>query len=403
MAESKSEHGETKKAIRTFALASFFNDFGSDIIYPIWPLFLTTVLKANMAAVGLLDGLGDALVSISQAVSGYVSDRIKKRKVFIWLGYLCGSLSRLGYAVSTAWPQAIPFRILDRAGKMRGAPRDAIVADVSVDSNRGKNFGLLRAMDNLGAVAGILVCIAFINLLGYRLLFALAAIPSLVSVILILTAIKEPSVLRTRVFKGLAFKDIDGNFRLYFILNGLFALGSFSYSFLLVFAQRSWVKVSFLGVSITGITTVPLLYLLFTAVAALMSLPFGKLSDLIGRKKVMFLAFGFWAAASVSILLARADWLIVMVFVFYGLHRAAIEPVQKALVSELSPVAFRASSLGAFQMVTGLAALPASLMAGLLWDSVGLRAPFVVSLVLTTLSAVMLLFVKEKSPDESRP
>jgi len=393
--ESNNANEKNKKAIRTFALASFFNDFGSDIIYPIWPLFLTTVLKANMAAVGLLDGLGEALVSISQAVSGYVSDRIKKRKVFIWVGYLCGSISRLGYAISSVWPQAIPFKILDRAGKMRGAPRDAIVADISVDANRGKHFGLLRAMDNFGAVAGILVCIAFVNLLGYRLLFALAAIPSLISVILILTAIKEASTVRTKAFKGLAFKDIDRNFRLYFALNGLFALGAFSYSFLLVFAQKSWVKVSFLGISMTGIKTVPLLYLLFTAVAALMSLPFGKLSDLIGRKKVMFLAFGFWAAASAGILVSREDWLIVLVFVFYGLHRAALEPVQKALVSELSPVAFRASSLGAFQMVTGLAALPASLAAGLLWDKVGLRAPFVVSLVLTALSAVMLLFVRE--------
>lgn len=396
--DSKADDKQTKKTIRTFALASFFNDFGSDIIYPIWPLFLTTVLRANMAAVGLLDGLGDALVSISQAVAGYVSDRIKKRKIFIWVGYLCGSISRLGYAVSAVWPQAIPFKVLDRAGKMRGAPRDALVADISVDSNRGKHFGLLRAMDNLGAVAGILVCIAFVNLLGYRLLFALAAIPSLISVILILTAIKEPSVLRTRVFKGLAFKDIDGNFRLYFVLNGLFALGAFSYSFLLVYAQRSWVKVSFLGISMTGIKTVPLLYLLFTAVAALMSLPFGKLSDIIGRKKVMFLAFGFWAAVSAAILVSHRDWLIILVFVFYGLHRAAIEPVQKALVSELSPAAFRASSLGAFQMVIGLAALPASLTAGLLWDKVGLRAPFVVSLVLTSLSAVMLLFVREKRP-----
>jgi MFS family permease len=394
--ESNNANGKTKNTMRTFALASFFNDFGSDIIYPIWPLFLTTVLKANMAAVGLLDGLGEALVSISQAVSGYISDRIKKRKIFIWVGYLCGSISRLGYAVSAVWPQAIPFRILDRAGKMRGAPRDAIVADISVDANRGKHFGLLRAMDNFGAVAGILVCIAFVNLLGYRLLFALAAIPSLVSVILILTAIKEPSTVRAKAFKGLAFKDIDSNFRLYFALNGLFALGAFSYSFLLVFAQKSWVKVSFLGISMTGIKTVPLLYLLFTAVAALMSLPFGKLSDLIGRKKVMFLAFGFWAAVSAGILVSRKDWLIVLVFVFYGLHRAALEPVQKALVSELSPVAFRASSLGAFQMVAGLAALPASLAAGLLWDKVGLRAPFVVSLVLTALSAVMLLFVKEK-------
>src|SRR4030043_726282 len=117
---SKSEESKT---IRMFALASFLNDLGSDIIYPIWPLFVTTILKANMAALGFLDGLGEALVSLSQAASGFVSDRIRKRKIFIWTGYLCGSLSRVGYALSTLWPHLIPFRILDRVGKIRSAPR----------------------------------------------------------------------------------------------------------------------------------------------------------------------------------------------------------------------------------------------------------------------------------------
>jgi len=149
----------SKKTIHTFALASFFNDLGSDIIYPIWPLFVTTILKANMTALGFLDGLGEALVSISQAASGYFSDRIKKRKVFIWTGYLLGACSRLGYSLSTVWQHLIPFRIMDRSGKIRSAPRDALVADLSTEKNRGKNFGILRTMDHLGAVCGILICI----------------------------------------------------------------------------------------------------------------------------------------------------------------------------------------------------------------------------------------------------
>ena len=162
---------ETKKTIRTFALASFLNDLGSDMIYPIWPLFVTSVLGTPMSALGFIDGLGEAIVSISQAVSGYISDRIRKRKIFVWTGYLFGSLSRVGYAISSVWQHLIPFRILDRAGKIRSAPRDAIIADISTKENRGKNFGLLRAMDNLGAVCGIIVCILFFGLLGYRNLF----------------------------------------------------------------------------------------------------------------------------------------------------------------------------------------------------------------------------------------
>lgn len=393
---------ENRKTIRIFALASFFNDMGSDMIYPIWPIFLTTVLKANMAALGFIDGLGDALVSLSQAAAGYISDRIRKRKVFIWIGYLCGGVSRLGYSASRVWQQVIPFRVLDRAGKMRGAPRDALVADVSVNSNRGRNFGLLRAMDNLGATTGILACLALVNILGYRTLFAIAAIPSLISVLLILTLVKDRPAAGTRIFKGLSLKDFDRNFRLYFLLNGLFALGAFSYSFLLIVVQRTWVGFKVVGITMTGIRTIPLLYLLFTVVAAFMSLPFGKLSDRIGRKKVLFMSFGFWAAVCLGVLVSRSDGLIVLVFILYGLHKAALEPVQRTMVSELAPPALRASSLGGFQMVVGLCALPASVTAGLLWDRVGLLAPFMLSLGLTAVSVGLLLFVKEKMPAENR-
>jgi len=146
------EKKETRKTVRTFAFASFLNDLGSDMIYPVWPLFVTSVLGANMAVLGFIDGLGEAIVSISQAASGYVSDRLRRRKIFIWTGYLFGSLSRIGYALTTLWQHLIPFKIMDRAGKIRGAPRDAIIADISTEENRGKNFGLLRAMDNLGEV-----------------------------------------------------------------------------------------------------------------------------------------------------------------------------------------------------------------------------------------------------------
>ncbi|MEJ2484008.1 MAG: MFS transporter, partial [Gemmatimonadota bacterium] len=110
----------SRKTIRTFALASFLNDLGSDMIYPVWPLFVTSVLGANMAVLGLIDGLGEAIVALSQAGSGYISDKIRKRKIFVWIGYFLGSLSRIGYGLSTTWQQLIPLRILDRAGKMRG-------------------------------------------------------------------------------------------------------------------------------------------------------------------------------------------------------------------------------------------------------------------------------------------
>lgn len=376
---------QARKTVRIFAAASFLNDLGSDIIYPVWPLFVTEVLKANMAVLGFLDGLGEALVSLSQAASGYFSDRLERRKIFIWTGYLCGSLSRVGYALSTVWTHLLPFRILDRAGKIRSAPRDALIADVTTEENRGRTFGLLRTMDNLGAVCGILLCIVLLPLLGFRLLFALAALPSLVGALLILLTIREDRGSGRKIFKGLSFRDIGPNLRLYMLLSALFALAAFSYSFLLIYAKRSGFKTVF----------IPILYLTFTATASLLSLPLGRLSDRIGRKRVIFIAFLLWAAVCVGFLTVRKLYLLPLLFILYGAHKAALDPVQKTLVCELSPQNFRASCLGGFQMVIGLCALPASLLAGWLWEHSGLSAPFYLSLGLTAAACFLLFFVKE--------
>jgi len=377
---------ETKKTIRTFAAASFLNDMGSDIIAPVWPMFVTQVLHANMSALGLLDGLGEALVSLSQAISGYISDRIRKRRVFVWTGYLCGSASRLGYAAAAAWQHLIPFKILDRLGKMRGAPRDAMVADISTDRNRGLHFGLMRAMDNLGALFGITACILLLNVVGLRLLFALAAIPSVVGAGLVFARIREAGPAERKIYEGLSLRHIDRNLALYFAANAVFALGAFTYSFLLIYAKMSGFKAGF----------VPVLYLIFTAAAALLSLPFGRLSDRIGRKPVLFMSFGFWALVCLGIVVIRGMALIPLVFVLFGLHKAALDPVQRTIVAELCPPEFRASLIGGFQLVVGLCALPASLGAGWLWDHVGRTAPFGLSAGLTAAAALMLLFVRER-------
>jgi len=376
---------KSKETVAIFALASFFNDLGSDIIYPVWPLFVTTFLGADMAALGFIDGLGDAVVSIAKAFSGYASDRLQKRKIFIWTGYVLGSLSRVGYALSGTWLHIIPFRVLDRAGKIRSSPRDAIIADISTKRARGRNFGLVRAMDNLGAVCGVIICIVLFKRLGYRNLFLLAAIPSVIAALLILFFIHEKKAPRVSIFKGLSLCDLDGNFRLFLLASSVFALGSFSYSFLLIFAKQSGFQITF----------IPVLYLIYTAAASLVSLPFGHLSDRVGRKGVLLLSLFFWLLVCLSLLFAHGYTAIIITFILYGLHKGGLETVQRTLVAELAPVKFRASCLGGFQMVMGLCALPASLVAGLLWERVGMLAPFYLSLGLTVLAMGMLLFVRE--------
>jgi MFS family permease len=378
------DRSKEKKTIRTFSIASFLNDLGSDIIYPIWPAFLTEYLKANMTIVGLIDGLGDAIVSISQAISGYLSDKFQKRKIFIWVGYLMGAISRIGYALSKTYHPVVFFRVLDRAGKIRSAPRDAVVADVSSDTTRGKNFGILRSMDNLGAVVGIILCMILFPVLGYQNLFMLAAIPSLIGAFLIFVFLKEEKV-QTKVFKGYSIKLLDKNLKILFWVSAIFSLGNFSYSFLLVFANKN----SF------PIHSLPILYLIFTFFASMFSYYFGKLSDRIGRKKVLIIALILWLISIMILISMPFVAGFVISFVFYGLHKAAFEPVHKTFISELSPVEYRASILGGFQMIIGLFAFPASFVAGILWDKINIYAPFYFSIVLTLTSIVMLLKIKE--------
>lgn len=375
-----------KGTLAVLSLVSFLHDIGSDMVFSVWPLFLTTVLGANMEILGLIDGVGDALVSLSSAVAGYFSDRLKKRKVFVWLGYLFGGLARIGYSLAPTWQLIIPFRALDRTGKMRGAPRDAIVADLATRENRGTYFGILRAADNLGAVVGIIIALFLLRVVGYRTLFFLASIPTLIAVLLVIIFLKDRKAEEAHLYKGINLKDLDKNFRLFLLTNAIFALATFSYSFLLIYSKSDGFTTSF----------IPLLYLIFTVVAAATSLPFGNLADRLGRKKLLFTSFILWGLTLLCFIYLHNFLGIILAFVLYGLHRGAIEPVQRAFASELAPAEFRASTLGGFDLVTGLAALPASLLAGVLWDRVGFFSPLYFSLALTVVALALLPFVKEK-------
>lgn len=383
MAEITEEQKVAKRTLKTFGWASFLHDMGADIVFSVWPFFITQVLHAPVSALGWIDGLGDAIVSVSQAVSGYWSDRIKKRKIFVWIGYGLGGLARIGYALAPVWGWLIPFRMLDRSGKMRGSPRDAIVSDLSSPANRGRNFGYLRMMDNSGAIVGILIAMFCLSYLGYRTMFLLAAIPSILAAVLILKNVPERRVPEVKIYKGLRFRDLSRDLKLYFFASALFILGSFSYSFLLLYAKDAGFN----------IIAVPALYLLFTVAAAATSLPFGKMADNWGRKPTLFVSLGLWI---VSLLLFASGSLpaIVLAFAVYGLHLGSLGPVQKAITAELAPKDFVASIMGSYQMVMGLCALPASVIAGYLWGMFGPTVPLLFSLAVTLVALVVLAVVR---------
>jgi MFS family permease len=372
---------ESRKTVRSFYIASFLNDLGSDMIYPVWPLFVTVVLGANMAFLGLLDGIGEALVSFSQAVSGVLSDRMQKRKIFIWTGYLCASLSRIGYGAATAPLHLLPFRVMDRLGKIREAPRDAMVADLASEKRRGSSFGMLRALDNLGAVCGILVCIVLFPHTGYRQLFSLAAIPSAIGALVILLMVRDMK--KGNIFVNLSIRDLSPRLKLYFIASALFGLGSFSYSFLLLYATASGFSQGF----------VPVLYLLFTATASATSYPFGRLVDRMKNKFLLmgaFLLFGFMCSGFIFF---RNG--LILLFILYGLHKGVLVPVQKTIISSLAPPSRKASILGGYQMMLGFCSLFSSVLAGILWETYSMMAPFVFSVFTSLAASGVLLWVRD--------
>lgn len=379
------------RTIWIFAVASFLNDIGHYLIAVIWPIFLTSVLGASTAFLGLIDGLGDALASISQALSGMISDKTKKRKIFIWIGYLGAALGRVVYFLSqTPW-QLVPGKILDRGGKMRDAPRDAIVADIKKHDSRAAAFGALRAADRIGALLGLLASMILIGYFTYRQLFLLAAIPSLIGSLLIFFLIKDTQDGGESHAFSLSLRSADRNLRLLIFASLVFTLGTFSDSFYILAARSG-------GFSVELVTA---LYAVFLMTAAVSAIPFGKLADKKNRRFVITISYLFFIVTNFFFAASSSFVGLFFAFFFYGLFYGAYRGNIKTLIADLSPQEVRASSLGTFGMLVGLVALPASTMAGFLWQAIDFKAPFVLAILLSLISLVILSFVKENGREVS--
>lgn len=372
-------------------IVSFFADVASEMLYPVTPIFLTTVLGASMASLGLIEGVAEATASLLKTYSGSWSDRIFRRKPFILAGYFLGAISKPLIGLSQSWLDVLGARALDRTGKgLRSAPRDALIADSVRAANRGAAFGWHRGMDTFGAAVGPLLAIGLLSLNSNQLrpLYYWALIPGLISV-LIIFSVKEPNhnVENKKWENPLkAWTGFNHGFKKYVFAWGVFSLSNSSDVFLLMKAKSS-------GLSTESVI---LLYCAYNLIYSLASPYLGKLSDQIGRKKILISGLVVFSLVYLGFGFAYESWHYWALFMIYGLYMAATEGVGKALAVDLSPASLKATGIGILGTVTGVCTIFASVVAGLIWDHSGASWTFIYGAVGAVLAILMLLKIDSK-------
>ena len=379
-------------------LVSFLTDVSSEMIFTLLPLFLFNVLHAPTTIIGLIEGAAESIASLVRIFSGWLSDRLGKRKFLTILGYGLSTFAKPFMYIVTTWSLAFGVRFADRVGKgIRTAPRDALVADSLTPEQRGKGFGLHRAMDTFGAAVGIISAVIVVFLWQgenwaltrdtYQQLVLIGAIPAVLA-LFIFFFVREPKretlggTPRTAKLGGL-LSGFDKRFKLFLGITFLFTLGNSSDAFLILRAQN-------LG---NPVLYILLMLVLFNFVYASISTPAGILSDKLGRKRIILLGWLVYALVYLGFALVSpsASWQLWLLFALYGLYYGLAEGVARAFVADLVPAERRGTAYGLFHGVVGITLLPASLIAGWLWQAVNPAAPFLFGAGLAFLAMIALL------------
>lgn len=381
--------GITRNVI-VLGLVSLLTDLSSQMVFPLIPLFLVSVLGAGAYAVGLVEGAAEATASLLKVFSGYWSDRISRRKPFVLFGYSFSSLTKPLFALAHVWPTVLLIRIFERIGKgLRTAPRDAIVAESCEECVRGKAYGFHRAMDGVGSVLGAMLAFLLLPILGYRRIFLLGFVPAAIAalVVLFVQEKKHSSPAKTEAKKlTVSFGTLPANLRLFIVVASVFSLGHFGYAFLLLRSKG----VGFLDQQAL------MLYALFYVVYALCSIPSGMLSDRIGRKPVLMIGYGIFALCAIGLALFPSRYALFVFFAVYGLSYAMFDGAQRAFVVDLAPAHLKGTALGTFHTAIGLVALPGGFIAGMLWDKIHPIATFLYGFTFALISIILFAFVKRK-------
>lgn len=365
-------------------LVSFLNDLSSETVYPLLPTFITEFLGAGAFFLGLVEGLADSVASLLKLVSGWISDRIRRRKGLVVGGYTLSALSRGSLALVTAPWQALLSWFCNRVGKgLRTAPRDAIIADSCDPRRKGRAFGYHRSMDHSGALLGAAMASLLITAfsLRYRLVFAVAFLPVALGVILLVVGVREkrntcPSP-RESVPLRLSLRPFDRRFKWFLLAVLVFTLGNSSDAFLLLRARQGG------GFSVA---LLPALWGVLHVVKAGVSIPGGELSDRVGRKRVILSSWGVYVLAYLGFAFLETPWWTWVLFPVYGFYYVS-EAVEKALVADLVPPELRGTAFGVYNFAVSITVLPASLLMGVLWDTVGARTAFLVGAALAASAA----------------
>jgi len=390
MNESSAVHRNTitRGNVLWLSIVSFLTDASSEMIYPLLPYFLTQTLRASAAFLGVVEGVAETTASLLKLFSGWFSDRIGRRKPLVFWGYGLAGVARPMIALATAPWQVLLIRFSDRVGKgIRTAPRDAMLAAAVDPAWRGRAYGLHRAADHAGAVVGPLIAMGLLLLLPnqYRIVFGLAAVPAILGVIALSLFVKEDASPRPAAgparFEG--FRNLGGRFYGYLLIVLVFTLGNATDAFLLLRAQS-------LGVPLA---IIPLLWAMLHVSKVTFSLLGGAFADRFGSRLAIIAGWTIYAATYTGFAFASRTWHAWALFAVYGMFFGLTEAPQKVLVAAVAPENRRGAAFGAYHFTVGMAALPASVMFGVIWDRLGAHNAFFFGASLAIAAAVALALI----------
>jgi len=377
--------GLSKNSI-LLAIASFFSDVSTEMLYPILPIYLTQYLKANGSVVGIIEGIAQATQNIIQGFSGWLSDKLQRRKPVALAGYFLSAVSKPFMGIANAWPGVLAARFTDRLGAGgRSAPRDALIAESVAPEHRGKAFGLEGVGDNLGAFVGPLITVLLFFSLQFDIhyIFYLAIIPGLIAFVMILLVKEKGIGVLAKSKIDLHVRQFPKSYWKYLFASAIFGIGNSSNAFLILEVRHK-------GLSL--LNTV-LVYSCYNLVAALISYPAGSLSDKFGRKPILLISFVIFSICYLGFAFSSNILLIAFLFVCYGLFQGIFRASGKSYAADFVPQHLRATGIGWYSTVVGITGLVASLVAGQLWDKISHSSVFVYGAIFSIIGVSLLTFL----------